>query len=69
MRTWRSPATRDGKILGLRGHAYVDVGAYMRTHGAGRGAATVAQFHVGAPTTSPNIDIDVALQLTNKTRS
>src|SRR5207253_8163300 len=26
--------TRDGTILGLRGHAYVDVGAYMRTNGA-----------------------------------
>src|SRR5439155_14370069 len=25
---------RDGTILGLRGHAYSDVGAYMRTNGA-----------------------------------
>jgi aerobic carbon-monoxide dehydrogenase large subunit len=57
--------TPDGTILGLRGHAYVDVGAYMRTNGA-VGARNVAQFMSG-PYRIPNIDIDVALQLTNKT--
>ncbi len=57
--------TRDGTILGLRGHAFVDVGAYMRTNGA-VGARNVAQFMSG-PYRIPNIDIDVALQLTNKT--
>jgi carbon-monoxide dehydrogenase large subunit len=57
--------TRDGTILGLRGHAYVDVGAYMRTNGA-VGARNVAQFMSG-PYRIPNIDIDVALLLTNKT--
>ena len=57
--------TRDGTILGLRGHAYVDVGAYMRTNGA-VGARNVAQFMSG-PYRIANIDIDVALQLTNKT--
>jgi aerobic carbon-monoxide dehydrogenase large subunit len=57
--------TRDGTILGLRGHAYVDVGAYMRTNGA-VGARNVAQFMSG-PYRIPNIDIDVRLQLTNKT--
>src|SRR5947209_176859 len=57
--------TRDGTILGLRGHAYVDVGAYMRTNGA-VGARNVAQFMSG-PYRIPHIDIDVALQLTNKT--
>jgi carbon-monoxide dehydrogenase large subunit len=57
--------TRDGTILGLRGHAYVDVGAYMRTNGA-VGARNVAQFMSG-PYRIPNIDIDVKLQLTNKT--
>ena len=56
---------RDGTILGLRGHAYVDVGAYMRTNGA-VGARNVAQFMSG-PYRIPNIDIDVALQLSNKT--
>jgi aerobic carbon-monoxide dehydrogenase large subunit len=57
--------TRDGLILGLRGHAYVDVGAYMRTNGA-VGARNVAQFMSG-PYRILNIDIDVALNLTNKT--
>jgi aerobic carbon-monoxide dehydrogenase large subunit len=56
---------RDGTILGLRGHAYVDVGAYMRTNGA-VGARNVAQFMSG-PYRIANIDIDVALLLTNKT--
>jgi aerobic carbon-monoxide dehydrogenase large subunit len=56
---------RDGTILGLRGHAYVDVGAYMRTNGA-VGARNVAQFMSG-PYRIPRIDIDVALLLTNKT--
>src|SRR5262249_39685176 len=56
---------RDGTILALRGHADVDVGAYMRTNGA-VGARNVAQFMSG-PYRIPNIDIDVALQLTNKT--
>ncbi len=57
--------TRDGTILGLRGHAYVDVGAYMRTNGA-VGARNIAQFMSG-PYRIPHIDIDVALQLSNKT--
>src|SRR5204862_3846618 len=57
--------TRDGAILGLRGHAYVDVGAYMRTNGA-VGARNVAQFMSG-PYRIENIDIDVTLLLTNKT--
>jgi aerobic carbon-monoxide dehydrogenase large subunit len=57
--------TRDGTILGLRGHAFVDMGAYMRTNGA-VGARNIAQFMSG-PYRVPNIDIDVALLLTNKT--
>ncbi len=56
---------RDGTILGLRGHAFVDMGAYMRTNGA-VGARNIAQFMSG-PYRVPNIDIDVALLLTNKT--
>ena len=56
---------RDGTILGLRGHAFVDMGAYMRTNGA-VGARNVAQFMSG-PYRVPNIDIDVSLLLTNKT--
>jgi carbon-monoxide dehydrogenase large subunit len=57
--------TRDGTIVGLRGHAFVDMGAYMRTNGA-VGARNVAQFMSG-PYRIPNVDIDVALLLTNKT--
>jgi aerobic carbon-monoxide dehydrogenase large subunit len=57
--------SRDGTILGLRGHAFVDMGAYMRTNGA-VGARNVAQFMSG-PYRIPNIDVDVSLLLTNKT--
>src|ERR1700686_225479 len=57
--------TRDGAILGLRGHAFVDMGAYMRTNGA-VGARNIAQFMSGAYRV-PNIDLDVSLLLTNKT--
>jgi aerobic carbon-monoxide dehydrogenase large subunit len=57
--------TRDGKILGLRGHAFVDMGAYMRTNGA-VGARNIAQFMSG-PYRIPSIDLDTTLLLTNKT--
>ncbi len=56
---------RDGAVLGLRGHAFVDMGAYMRTNGA-VGARNIAQFMSG-PYRVPHIDIDVSLLLTNKT--
>ena len=56
---------RDGTILGLRGHAFVDMGAYMRTNGA-VGARNIAQFMSG-PYRVPNIDLDVTLLVTNKT--
>jgi carbon-monoxide dehydrogenase large subunit len=56
---------RDGTVIGLRGHAFVDMGAYMRTNGA-VGARNIAQFMSGAYRV-PNIDIDVVLLLTNKT--
>src|ERR1700674_4506285 len=56
---------RDGTILGLRGHAFVDMGAYMRTNGA-VGARNIAQFMSG-PYRVPNIDLEVTLLLTNKT--
>jgi aerobic carbon-monoxide dehydrogenase large subunit len=57
--------TRDGMILGLRGHAFVDMGAYMRTNGA-VGARNIAQFMSGAYRVA-NIDLDVTLLMTNKT--
>jgi carbon-monoxide dehydrogenase large subunit len=56
---------RDGTVLGLRGHAFVDMGAYMRTNGA-VGARNIAQFMSGAYRV-PNIALDVSLLLTNKT--
>ncbi|HLH92274.1 MAG TPA: xanthine dehydrogenase family protein molybdopterin-binding subunit [Xanthobacteraceae bacterium] len=57
--------TRDGKILGLRGNAYTDMGAYMRTNGA-VGSRNIAQFMSG-PYRIENIDIDTTLFMTNKT--
>jgi carbon-monoxide dehydrogenase large subunit len=56
---------RDGAILGLRGHIHTDMGAYMRTNGA-VGARNIAQFMSG-PYRIPNIQMDVALWMTNKT--
>jgi aerobic carbon-monoxide dehydrogenase large subunit len=56
---------RNGTVLGLRGHAFVDMGAYMRTNGA-VGARNIAQFMSG-PYRIPNIDIDVSLLMSNKT--
>src|SRR5262249_29002002 len=54
-----------GIILGLRGHADVDMGAYMRTNGA-VGARNIAQFMSG-PYAIANIKIDSSLWMTNKT--
>ncbi len=56
---------RDGTVIGLRGQAFVDMGAYMRTNGA-VGARNIAQFMSGAYRV-PNIDIEVSLLMTNKT--
>src|ERR1700730_6181468 len=56
---------RDGTILALRGHADVDMGAYMRTNGA-VGARNIAHFMSG-PYRIANITIDVSLWMTNKT--
>jgi carbon-monoxide dehydrogenase large subunit len=57
--------TRDGTILALRGHAHVDMGAYMRTNGA-VGARNIAQFMTG-PYRIPDVKLDVSLWMTNKT--
>jgi carbon-monoxide dehydrogenase large subunit len=56
--------TRDGTILALRGHAHVDMGAYMRTNGA-VAARNIAQFMSG-PYRIPNIKIQSSLWMTNK---
>jgi aerobic carbon-monoxide dehydrogenase large subunit len=56
---------RDGTILALRGHAHVDMGAYMRTNGA-VAARNIAQFMAG-PYRIPNIKLQSSLWMTNKT--
>jgi len=56
---------RDGTILGLRGRARTDIGAYARTVGA-TPSRNIAQVLSG-PYRIPNVRIDVALLLTNKT--
>ena len=57
--------TRDGRILGLRGHAHTNMGAYMRTNGA-VGSRNIAQFMSG-PYRIPAIHLDVTLFMANKT--
>jgi len=57
--------TRDGTILGLRGHVYGDMGAYIRTNG-GVVPAKAAQFLPG-PYRIPGIAITVDVLMTNKT--
>jgi carbon-monoxide dehydrogenase large subunit len=56
---------RDGTILGLRGHAKADIGAYVRTNGA-TGARNTAQILSG-PYRVPAIRVTASLVLTNKT--
>jgi aerobic carbon-monoxide dehydrogenase large subunit len=56
---------RDGMILGLRGHAYTDQGAYIRTNGP-TAARNIAQVLTG-PYRIPHVRIDVSLTMTNKT--
>ena len=57
--------TREGKILGLRGHIISDMGAYIRTNG-GVVPAKAAQFLPG-PYRIPDIAITVEVLMTNKT--
>src|ERR1700722_19509586 len=55
----------DGTILGLRGEAFIDLGAYIRTNGL-IAPRTVTQFFSG-PYRVPNMRITTAALLTNKT--
>jgi carbon-monoxide dehydrogenase large subunit len=57
--------SEDGKILGLRGTVYADMGAYTRTNG-GIVPARAAQYLVG-PYKVPAAAFDVAMFMTNKT--
>jgi len=58
---------RDGRILAVRGTVWADIGAYMRT------AAVITPRNAGQFFSGPykieNIDIDVAIQLSNKSPS
>jgi len=58
---------RDGTILGLRGQAYADVGAYIRTNGL-VAPRNIAQFMSG-PYRIANIHIESHVQFSNKTPS
>ena len=60
-------ATRDGKILGLRGHSWSDNGAYLRTNGS-VGPRNVSQFMSG-PYAIENIELATSMLMTNKTPS
>jgi aerobic carbon-monoxide dehydrogenase large subunit len=59
--------TRDGTILALRGHAFTDLGAYVRTNGA-TAARNISQVMSG-PYRIPDVRMDVTLVVTNKTPS
>jgi len=57
--------TRDGTVLGLRGRAQTDAGAYIRTNGVTPGR-NLAQMCTG-PYRIPHVRMEVSLMLTNKT--
>jgi carbon-monoxide dehydrogenase large subunit len=57
----------DGSILALRGDAYTDLGAYLRSVGA-TASRNLAQIMSGAYRI-PNVHMDVTLVVTNKTPS
>jgi carbon-monoxide dehydrogenase large subunit len=59
--------SRDGRFLGLRGLAWADIGAYIRTNGS-VGPRNVAQYMSG-PYTFENIDLKITMLTTNKTPS
>ncbi|MDB5651207.1 MAG: Carbon-monoxide dehydrogenase [Hyphomicrobiales bacterium] len=59
--------SKDGIILGLRGMAYADIGAYIRTNGS-VGPRNVAQFMSG-PYKIANIHLQTTMLTTNKTPS
>ncbi len=57
--------THDGTILALRGRAFTDLGAYVRTNGA-TPARNIAQIMCG-PYRIPHVRMDVTMLVTNKT--
>jgi aerobic carbon-monoxide dehydrogenase large subunit len=59
--------SRDGRFLALRGQAWADIGAYVRTNGS-VGPRNVAQYMSG-PYTFEHIDLKTTMLTTNKTPS
>jgi carbon-monoxide dehydrogenase large subunit len=59
--------SRDGDILALRGHAFTDLGAYVRTNGA-TASRNISQIMSG-PYRIPHVRMDVTMVVTNKTPS
>ncbi len=59
--------SRNGRILGLRGQAWADIGAYLRTNGS-VGPRNVVQYMSG-PYCIENIDLKSSMLTTNKTPS
>jgi carbon-monoxide dehydrogenase large subunit len=55
----------DGKVIGIRGHAYADIGAYMRTN-AVTPPRNIAQV-ISGPYHVPNIHFEASMLVTNKT--
>ncbi|MEC9152578.1 MAG: xanthine dehydrogenase family protein molybdopterin-binding subunit [Pseudomonadota bacterium] len=58
-------ATKDGRILGLRGHSWTDNGAYIRTNGS-VAPRNAAQFMSG-PYAIENVQLSTSMLTTNKT--
>ncbi len=58
-------ATKDGKFIALRGQAWCDIGAYVRTNGS-VGPRNVAQYMVG-PYCFEHVDLKSSMLTTNKT--
>jgi carbon-monoxide dehydrogenase large subunit len=59
--------SKDGRFLALRGQAWADIGAYIRTNGS-VGPRNVAQYMSG-PYTFEHIDLKTTMLTTNKTPS
>jgi carbon-monoxide dehydrogenase large subunit len=59
--------SRDGRFIGLRGHIWADIGAYLRTNGS-VGPRNVAQYMSG-PYCFEHIDLKSSMLTTNKTPS
>jgi CO/xanthine dehydrogenase Mo-binding subunit len=62
---YRTAASRDGKLLGLKAEIYLDKGAYTTTGGIDPPAMKRAFLHATGPYSIPSVEIDVFEVLTN----